>query len=258
MCRMVGYVGPAMAQAELWTGPPHSLHVQSYRPREMASGTVNADGFGAALWLDDGAPEPALYRTAAPMWADPNLGWISTRLRARAALAAVRSATPGMGFDLSSVQPFTHGRLGFVHNGFIERFHRGPKRAIRHTIGIEAYESVEGTSDSEHIFGLVLDEGHSARPEAAMAAALARLRVVCDAERVKAVATVMLCDGEALYACRWSAGGPEPATLYAAAAGEGHCLASEPLDPAQPWLPIPPQHVVIARPGAALRVEALR
>ena len=77
---MLGYVGPPLALADLITRPRHSLLLQSYQPKEMTSGTVNADGFGAALWLDDERPEPALYRTAAPIWADPNLGWMGERL----------------------------------------------------------------------------------------------------------------------------------------------------------------------------------
>ena len=80
---MAGYVGPTLRVGEIVSAPPHSLLVQSYRPREMQSGTVNADGFGAALWLDDGKPDPALYRTAAPIWADPNLGWMGERLVVR-------------------------------------------------------------------------------------------------------------------------------------------------------------------------------
>jgi len=50
---MAGYVGPALRVGEIVSAPPHSLLVQSYRPREMQSGTVNADGYGAALWLDE-------------------------------------------------------------------------------------------------------------------------------------------------------------------------------------------------------------
>src|SRR5436309_154039 len=107
MCRMLGYVGPPIALGELVLKPPHSLYAQSFAPREMQSGRVNADGFGAALWLDDGRPEPAVYRTPAPIWADGNLPWIAERLFSRAALAAVRSATPGIGYDFSSVQPFS-------------------------------------------------------------------------------------------------------------------------------------------------------
>lgn len=94
---MAGYVGPAIRLGEIVSRPVHSLVVQSYKPREMQSGTVNADGYGAALWLDDGRPEPALYRTAVPIWADPNLGWMNERLRVRSVIAAVRSATPGIG-----------------------------------------------------------------------------------------------------------------------------------------------------------------
>src|ERR1041384_558507 len=157
MCRMAGYVGPVIRAAEIVSAPPHSLLVQSYKPREMQSGTVNADGYGAALWLDDGVPEPALYRTAAPIWADPNQQWMGERLRVRSLIAAVRSATPGIGFELANVQPFARGRLAFAHNGFITDFRHGPQRALREGLGREAYEAIEGSSDSEHIFALIQD-----------------------------------------------------------------------------------------------------
>src|SRR5436309_5727025 len=173
MCRMAGYVGPALRVGEIVSAPPHSLLVQSYKPREMQSGTVNADGYGAALWLDDGKPEPALYRTAAPIWADPNQGWMNERLLVRSLIAAVRSATPGIGFELANVQPFARGRLAFAHNGFITDFRRGAQRALREGLGVEAYEAIEGSSDSEHIFALVIDR--SATLQEAVRAALLRL-----------------------------------------------------------------------------------
>src|SRR5437660_12372003 len=119
MCRMAGDAGPAIRLGEIVSAPVHSLLVQSYRPREMQSGTVNADGFGAALWLDDGRPEPALYRTAVPIWADPNLGWMGDRLRVRCTVAAAPSATPGGGFEPANVQPFAHVRPAFAPTGFL-------------------------------------------------------------------------------------------------------------------------------------------
>jgi glutamine amidotransferase len=287
MCRMLGYVGAAVPLAELLTRPRHSLLVQSYRPREMTSGTVNADGFGAALWLDDGKPEPAIYRTAAPIWADPNLGWMGDRLRATALLAAVRSATPGIGYELSNVQPFARGPIAFVHNGFIKGFRHGPQRALREGLGEAAYEAVAGTSDSEHLFALVLDElDRGPREEvapdpaallaAALKAALVRLRRVCEAHGTPAVAALILSDGASLVACRWSYGVP-PASLYAAAMGPGgravdprgigdqglaFCVASEPLDSqegekAAGWLLLEAQQLITLRPGSALRAEAL-
>jgi len=254
MCRMAGYVGPALRVGEIVSAPPHSLLVQSYRPREMQSGTVNADGYGAALWLDDGNPEPALYRTAAPIWADPNQRWMGERLVVRSLIGAVRSATPGIGFELANVQPFTRGRMGFAHNGFIAGFRSGPQRMIREGLGREAYESIEGSSDSEHILALVTDTG-APLPESARKGLL-RLEEICAALDRPAVATLLLGDGEQLVGVRW-AHASRPATLYWALFKEGVAMASEPFDGGR-WKEIPEGHLAIARPGEDLRLEALR
>ena len=236
---MVGYVGPVLRLGEIVSAPAHSLFVQSYKPREMQSGTVNADGYGAALWLDDDRPEPALYRTAAPIWADPNLGWMNERLRVRSAIAAVRSATPGIGFELDNVQPFAHRRVAFAHNGFVTDFRHGAQRMMREPLGREAYESIAGNSDSEHLFAMVIDAG--------LSGALQRLERICTELNRAASATVIMGDGEQLVGVRW-AHGMKPATLYAAPFGDGVCLASEPLD-AKSWRELPPGEIVTLRAG---------
>lgn len=241
MCRMAGYVGPAIRLGEIVSEPVHSLVVQSYKPREMQSGTVNADGYGAALWLDDGKPEPALYRTAAPIWADPNLSWMNERLRVRSVVAAVRSATPGIGFELANVQPFAHGRVAFVHNGFVSDFRHGPQRRIRQDLGKEAYEAIEGSSDSEHLFAMILDDG--------LAGAIERLEHICGELGRTAAATVILCDGEQLTGLRWAFGIPKPPSLYVARFGDGVCMASEPLDTWPKWRELPPGEICTLRSG---------
>ena len=237
---MAGYVGPAIRLAEIISAPPHSLVVQSYKPREQTSGVVNADGYGAALWLDDGVAEPALYRTTAPIWADPNLSWMNERLRVRSAIAAVRSATPGIGFELANVQPFARGRVAFAHNGFVTDFRHGPQRHMREGLGREAYEAIEGSSDSEHLFAMVLDAG--------LAGAIERIERICAELERPAAATILIGDGEQLTGVRW-AYGMKPATLYAARFGEGVCMASEPLDDWPKWQALPPGEIVTLRPG---------
>lgn len=271
MCRMLAWAGAPLAAGELLSAPPHSLLVQSYRPREMTSGVVNADGWGAALWLDDGRPEPALYRSAAPIWADPNLGWMGERLRVRAAVAAVRSATPGISYELANVQPFARGALAFAHNGFVTGFRHGPQRALRQRLGKAAYEAIAGSSDSEAIFALVLDELDRGAPGlvAALRSALAVLGEVCREQDRTAVATVVLSDGVRIAGARW-AQGLAPASLYAGrfpgqarAQDTGFCMASEPLDPtpgAEPrgrWREIPAGHIALAEPAAELSLESL-
>jgi glutamine amidotransferase len=253
VCRLAGYVGQPIRARDIVSAPPHSLWVQSYKPREMQSGTVNADGYGAALWLDDGVPEPAVYRTPAPVWADPNQRWMNERLPVRSLIAAVRSATPGIGYELSNVQPFAKGRVAFAHNGFIEGFRNGPQRAMRDGLGKDAYESIEGSSDSEHLFALILDGG--ADLAGAVRSGIARLEKICDQLDRKAVATILIGDGERLVALRW-ARGCEPATLYGAQFDGGYCFASEPLDSTRGFVALPPRKIAVAR-GREVQVEDL-
>ena len=40
MCRLLAYLGPAIALDRLISEPAHSLVVQSYAPREMTSGKI--------------------------------------------------------------------------------------------------------------------------------------------------------------------------------------------------------------------------
>jgi len=267
MCRMVGYIGPPLAPAELVQRPPHSLYMQSYKPREMTSGVVNADGWGAALWLDDRRSEPALYRSAQPIWADPNLSLVCDRLSATAALAAVRSATPGIAYELACVQPFVRGPVAFLHNGFVTGWQRGPARLLREGLGDAAYQAVQGGSDSEGLFALVLDaldRGAASLPEA-VRSALATLRRVCSQTNSTAVATLLVSDGEVLVGAR-QAIGLAPASLYCAGgpAGArelGWFMASEPLWPDEQGITrfreIPAGHIAVARRGSEPRVEAL-
>jgi glutamine amidotransferase len=264
---MVGYVGPRLRPAELVLTPAHSLYVQSYRPREMTSGVVNADGWGAALWLDDGHREPALYRSAQPIWADPNLPLVCDRVEVTAALAAVRSATPGIPYELGCVQPFARGAISFLHNGFITGWQRGPARLLREGLGDAAYQAVQGGSDSEGVFALVLDalDRGAASLADAVRVALQRLERICGQAKTTAVATVLVSDGETLVGARHAVG-LAPATLYCAG-GPGSTrelawyMASEPLWSEEQgsgrFREIPPRHMAIARRGDDARVEAL-
>src|SRR5438105_8880797 len=215
MCRMVGYVGPPVRLAQLVIEPPHSLYVQSYRPREMTSGVVNADGWGAAVWLDDRRAEPALYRSPQPIWADPNLPLVCDRLSATAALAAVRSATPGIPYELACVQPFARGRIAFLHNGFVTGWQRGPARLLREGLGDAAYQAVQGGSDSEGLFALLLDalDRGAASLADAVRSALQPLQRSCSRTATTAVATVLVCDGSVLVGARHAVG-LLPASLY--------------------------------------------
>src|SRR5215211_5190874 len=97
MCRMVAYLGKTERPlSSLVLDPQHSLLVQSYAPKEMMSGVVNADGFGIGWYAPEVDGEPAVYRSNAPIWADRSFASIAPRVRSSTIFAAVRSATPGL------------------------------------------------------------------------------------------------------------------------------------------------------------------
>src|SRR5215216_1501592 len=97
MCRMIAYLGePEIQLSSLVLEPEHSLLVQSYAPKEMMSGVVNADGFGTGWYDPEVDEEPAVYRSVAPIWADRSFPSIAPKVRSSTVFAAVRSATPGL------------------------------------------------------------------------------------------------------------------------------------------------------------------
>ncbi|MEA2501568.1 MAG: gamma-glutamyl hercynylcysteine S-oxide hydrolase, partial [Actinomycetota bacterium] len=107
MCRLLAYLGPDVSLESLLLTPPWSLLRQSYEPRFMRRGRVNADGFGAG-WYDFGVrAEPARYRRATPMWSDRTFASIAGLAHSGAILAAVRNATAPSPTEESNTPPFT-------------------------------------------------------------------------------------------------------------------------------------------------------
>src|SRR5919112_5761471 len=158
MCRMIAYLSETeISLSSLVLGPEHSLLVQSYAPKEMMSGVVNADGFGAGWYAPEIDDEPAVYRSNAPIWADRSFGSIAPRVRSAAVLAAVRSATPGLPAEESGVPPFTSGPYLFTHNGAIKNFRTTVMRPLRDLLSDASYSDLLGVTDSETIFALFLD-----------------------------------------------------------------------------------------------------
>lgn len=157
MCRLLGYLGLPVTLDRLLYKPEHSLISQSYQPREMTSGLLNADGFGAGWYHPQRESEPFTYKNTVPIWSDSNLPSLSRYVESGCVLAAVRSATAGQSVDLSNCQPFQHRLILGIHNGFIENFRQTLYRPIRERLSDATYQSIDGNTDSEHIFALLIN-----------------------------------------------------------------------------------------------------
>ncbi len=216
MCRLLGYLGQAIQLDTLLYKPEHSLIVQSYQPREMTSGLLNADGFGVGWYHPHKEINPYTYKNILPIWSDINLPQLSRYVESGCVLGYVRSATPPLAVDLSNCQPFTNERLLFIHNGFINNFRKTLYRPIRNSLNDCAYQLVQGTTDSEHIFALLLHELQTFPDitlKTALAHALTKLTQLAKSHSVYFSANIVISDGKQLVASRYSNRAPTP-TLY--------------------------------------------
>ena len=261
MCRIAAYLGgDETSLSSLVLEPEHSLLVQSYAPQEMMSGVVNADGFGCGWYAPEVDGEPAVYRSNAPMWADRSFASIAPKVRSRTALAAVRSATPGLPAEESGVPPFASGPYLFAHNGAIKNFRGSAMRPLRDTLSDESYSGLLGVTDSETIFALLLDRLRAGKAEVgdatalseATAVALGKVTAICEELDIPATLNVGVTDGEAMVFTRFSTEGPGN-SLYSLEDGRSFpgavVIASERFDDDPAWRPVPDRHLLVADPG---------
>jgi glutamine amidotransferase len=239
MCRHLAYLGPPVTLRTLLLEPEHSLLRQSYEPRRQAHGRVNADGFGAGWYVPDVRPEPARYRRPVPMWADQTFADLAGTIRSGAIVASVRNASPGLPVNEVCTPPYGRDRWLFTHNGSVLDWH-GPKGAgvvLRRRLTDAALAATEGSTDSEVLFGLVLDAiDDGASPPDAMAAVVDAVETVSPGSRLNLV----LSDGATLVATAYGD------TLFTRCDDDAIVVASEPYDDDPAWRQLEDRSLVVA------------
>jgi glutamine amidotransferase len=237
MCRLLAYIGVPTNAADLVFGGEHSLYEQSWQPRELLSGSVNADGYGV-VWYANG--QPARIAEARPIWYDDGLRRTLAGISSSVVFAALRNGTTGIPVDRSGLLPLTFERWSFVLNGFVPDFRVRHMRALRSELPDDLYAELRGASDSETLFMLTLAELRCGATATEALAATAR-RVKERVGRAEAQLNMVLTDGETLTAVR-SSTGLMTNSLYVAEhppfADGGVLLASEAPDPGAVWAPV--------------------
>ncbi len=243
MCRWAAYIGDEIFLEDIVAAPCHSLIAQSHGALEAKTPT-NGDGFGVAWY--GARPEPGLYRDILPAWSDPNLKSLCRQIRSPLFLAHVRASTGGATSRMNC-HPFVAGRWSFMHNGQIGGFDR-LRRKLESEISDELYDRLEGTTDSELFFLLMLQEGLDDDAHRAVTRAAG---YIIEASRTAGLEphlrlTAAFSDGEHLYAVRYATDAYAP-TLYTAElrSTAGRSLVSEPFDRDDcAWQAIPPSSFV--------------
>src|SRR4051794_19574429 len=239
MCRLLAYLGPPVTLESLLWAPPHSLVTQAYAPRHQRHGRVNADGFGVGWYAPDVRVEPARYRTIRPMWADNSFASFGGVVRSGAVVAAVRNASPGLPVDESCTAPYTYESWLFAHNGRVQGFPGEIAARLRRELTDERTAQLQGVTDSEVLFGLVLDRiDHGASTTDAVADVMHDVLAVAPASRLN----LCLSDGEAVVA---TACGDSLFTLLDPDR-DAVVVASEPFDDDSRWTEVPDGSLLVA------------
>lgn len=260
MCRLLAYLGSPISLERLLYTPEHSLIVQSYQPQEMISGVVNADGFGIGWYHAQKDTEPFIYKHILPIWNDQNLPYLSRYVESGRILGYVRSATTGQALDFSNSQPFQYQRLLFTHNGRIENFRQTLYRPIRNQLSNEIYQSIKGSTDSEHIFALLLNQwqSHPAKSvEQALHITLFHLLELAAEYESDVSANIILSDGDRLIACRFSSKSPAPSLYWLENDSnfpESVIIASEPIFNGN-WTTCPENSIISVGEDRVIQVE---
>jgi len=274
MCRFAFYLGEEIFISSLITTPVNSLVNQSSKARERED-PLNGAGFGLAWYPGDAVP-PAAFKSTSPAWSNCNLREIARVTKTHCVLAHVRAASPGLPVTDLNCHPFVQGALSFMHNGEVGGF-RAMRRKLLAGLSDEAFESISGSTDSEHAFAVFLD-ALAEQPEGAdqtecLAAALQvtigrleRLRQAVGT-REPARLNFVVSDGERSVITRYASGDATANSLYYSvgrmySCEEGLCrmrpggsqpssvlVVSEPLDESDAWVRVQPGTMVIVSPS---------
>lgn len=233
MCRFTLYLGPPIRLATLLTEPEHSLIHQSVHATERAE-PLNGDGFGVGWYSPRLHSEPATLHQITPAWSNKNLKSIAKVVTSPCVMAHVRAATPGSDVDLANCHPFGYDNYLLMHNGYIGNFSQ-VRRKMLEGVSDEAFGIVRGSTDTEHLFALFVDEilrdgcpidspepsatdGNAALELARrLSAAITRAVTIVEAfgRDAPSFLNVAVSDGAHVAVCRFATGErPRPETLY--------------------------------------------
>ena len=264
MCRLLAYLGDSIQLDRILIKPEHSLIKQSYQPQEMTAGLLNADGFGIGWYDTKPYNPPYSYKNVLPIWNDSNLPNLARYIESKCYLGYVRSATSSLSVDTINCQPFSHRNLLFVHNGYIDEFRETLFRPIKESLNDVAYKNVFGTTDSEHIFALIVNEIENNRDFSltkALHQTIIKLNKLAKPDNIGFSANVALSNGKELTACRYSnRGGKDNPTLYYT---KNHSLypntviiASEPMFEGD-WVSCPEKSIISVQENLEISVNSI-
>lgn len=282
MCRFLSYLGAPISMGALLYDPSDSLIHQSYAARELDE-PLNGDGFGVGWYHHDRSPEPAVFTSVTPAWNNRNLRHLAPKVVSHCIAAHVRAASVGDVAE-ANCHPFRYKDRLLMHNGGVEHFHR-IKRELCNMLPQELYDWVQGQTDSEHLFALMLSHLKADQPTPdqvadAIEAMIADLKGLMAKHAITepAYLNMVYTDGRIAVGLRYVSDGSDALTLYYSEGKKYECngnvcrmvrgadkrehaamIVSEKLtDVAGDFTEVPARHFVLVDKDLSVRLRAVK
>lgn len=252
MCRIVAYLGDPVTLDTLTSTKPGGLIPRALKCEEMPGGTMCPDGWKLG-WLAGHSDEPVIMTGTKPAYMDENLQNVPPGVISHAAVGVVRLATLSTTIaDVSN--PLYEAEGGLM--AFNCSFEPWPRMmpAWRGGMFAEHEAAIKDSTEPEHflalwrshrqMIGSVLDPNVGG-----LASAVDEVTRHLHRSDGQAAMTLVLVERERLVALRW-AYRKDQNSLYWCQHPQGTLVASEPVDPAWGWSPLPEQAITVLRPDA--------
>lgn len=215
MCRFVSYLGTEQILInKLISQPTNSLIKQSKNAKKDAY-SINADGFGMAWYNNDVDDEPGVFKSTQPAWNDNNLQSLAEKVTSKCFLAHVRASNVG-DVSLNNCHPFTYKNYSFAHNGIIKKFN-DIKLALINKLDKKLFVAINGQTDSEHLFFLIMHFLSSSRNLTLEGAVIKTFSWIIaqqqQDESAFAKLNIVISDGSTILATRFSSKGKASLSL---------------------------------------------
>ena len=231
----------------------------------------------------DRSPEPALFASVTPAWNNRNLRNLAPKVVSHCIAAHVRAASVGDVAE-ANCHPFRYKDKLLMHNGGVEHFQR-IKRDLCNLLTQELYDWVQGQTDSEHLFALMLGHLKADKPTPdqvadAFEAMIADLKGLMAKHAITEPAwlNMVYTDGRIAVGLRHVTDGSTPLTMYYSEGKKYVCegnvcrmvpgldkqehaalIVSEKLtDVAGDFTEVPARHFVLVDENLGVRMRAVR
>ena len=175
------------------------------------------------------------FKEVSPAWNNPNLADITRVTKSSCILAHVRAATIGGAISRNNCHPYTWNEYAFMHNGTVNGF-SGIRRALQQQLSDESFNMIQGSTDTEHLFALYVDEiKWTNDPSMAQIAdalettiqKLAQIKQDMNIDQPSSL-NLLVTNGKSMVACRYATPGSPTDTLYYHSGASYSCEQGEP------------------------------